>query len=310
MAIIFIFIDGLGLGAENSSNPLYISRTPFLSWLLEGNSLTVEALKKEYQHASLLGLDANLGVPGLPQSATGQATLFTGVNAAALIGRHLNGYPNEKLRGLLAEKGMFLQLQQRGFHGTFANAYRPEFFDDLAQGLKKYFSCSTLITYYGGLKFRNLEDLRTGQAVYMDITNDYLQKLGFVIPRVSPEEAGKHLVNISRNYHLTLYEHFMTDIAGHSKDYRMAAKVIQTLDSFLEAVFKHMDYAQDLLFICSDHGNLENLSVKGHTRNLVPALIVGSKREKLASLLRGKKDLAGVLPSLLEVLSSERGACS
>jgi hypothetical protein len=49
-------------------------------------------------------LDASLCVPGLPQSATGQAALLTGLNAPELMGRHIEGFPPpyEKLRGDLS----------------------------------------------------------------------------------------------------------------------------------------------------------------------------------------------------------------
>ena len=39
-----------------------------------------------------------LGIEGLPQSATGQTALFTGINAAQLLGRHLFGFPNQPFR--------------------------------------------------------------------------------------------------------------------------------------------------------------------------------------------------------------------
>ena len=116
-------------------------------------------------------------------------------------------------------------------------------------------SCSTLITYYGGLDFRNLDDLRNGQAVYMDITNKFLQEKGFKVPQVSPYEAGKTLVNISRGFDPTFFEHFITDVAGHSGDYNTAAEVIATLDSFLESVAENMDLQRDILLVSSDHGN-------------------------------------------------------
>ena len=47
--------------------------------------------------AALLGLDARLGVPGLPQSATGQTTILTGHNGPAIIGEHYGPYPNQPL---------------------------------------------------------------------------------------------------------------------------------------------------------------------------------------------------------------------
>ncbi len=303
MRIIFVFIDGIGLGKEDVNNPFVFSGTPFLYRLLEGNYLTEKALGKSFEQGVLLGMDAALGVPGRPQSATGQATLFSGINAPALIGRHLNGYPNKRLRQLLSEKGMFLQLSSHGLSGTFANAYRPEFFSDLKDGLTRYFSCSTLITYYGGIPFRSLDDLEKGRAVYMDITNNFLKKLGFDIPPVTPEEAGFRLVQIARDYDVTLYEHFITDIVGHSQDREKARDTLNTLDRFLGAVIRNMNVEEEMLLVTSDHGNLENLGIKGHTLNPVPALIVGKEYQQAAELLSRSGKITGVLPSLIKLLT-------
>jgi 2,3-bisphosphoglycerate-independent phosphoglycerate mutase len=306
MSIVFIFIDGLGLGPEHSSNPFFSSRTPFFSNLLEGGSLTIEAAERKYEKASLLALDPVMGVEGLPQSATGQTSLFTGTNAQKILGYHLRGFPNRALRNVLAEKGMFLQLKNKSLKGTFANAYRPDFFKNLSDGKKKYFSCSTLITYYAGLQFRNLDDLRNGKAVYKDITHESLNEIGLHVPPVSPLEAGKRLMTISRDYDLTLYEHFRTDMDGHKGDYHKADETLIKLDAFLGSVVENMDPENEMVFLCSDHGNMENLEVRAHTLNPVPALIIGKDHHKLASLLEKKKDISSVLPALLEMLTGNK----
>jgi len=183
MSIIFLFIDGVGLAPAGENNPFSIAATPCLSGLLEGKKLTLEAADKIYDRAALLSLDATLGVGGLPQSATGQATLFTGVNAARVLGFHLRGFPvNVKLRKLLAEKGMFKHFLEQGRRCTFANAYRPKFFRHFTGKIRRTYSCSTLINYYAGLSFRGLEEMLAGQAVYMDITNEVLQKAVMMFP--------------------------------------------------------------------------------------------------------------------------------
>ncbi|MGI6319131.1 MAG: metalloenzyme [Dethiobacteria bacterium] len=302
MSIIFIFIDGLGLGSKDESNPFFVNNTPFITKILEGSSLTREAAEKELGQASLLGLDATLGVEGLPQSATGQTTLFTGVNAAKYLGRHLRAFPNRSLKKILLEKGMFRQLHARSLKGTFANSYRPEFFHKLISGDKRHFSCSTLINYYAGLQFRNFDDLNNGDAVNMDITNHFLRERGYDVPLVSPQEAGKRLVKISRGYDLTLYEYFASDIAGHTADFAKAAEVVNKLDTFLGSVAESIDPEKELVLVTSDHGNLENMNVKIHTNNPVPALAVGKDHRKLFKLLKSRQDISGVLPSILEVL--------
>ena len=78
---ILLFLDGVGLGDPLDSNPLaHPDHAPFLHRLL-GQSLTTGL---SVQQPTLLAkpIDAGLGVPGLPQSATGQTSLYTGINAA------------------------------------------------------------------------------------------------------------------------------------------------------------------------------------------------------------------------------------
>ncbi len=302
MSIILFFIDGVGLGERNENNPFFTGATPFISSLLAGGKMTKEAAGRDYEEASLLALDAGLGVAGLPQSATGQTALFTGINGAKFLGHHLNGFPNRILRNVLAQHGIFLQLKNKSLRGTFANAYRPDFFEELKGGLEGYYSCSTLITYYAGLTFRSLEDLQKGEAVYMDITNTVLRRLGFHIPLITPQEAGKILLKIASRYSLTLFEHFLTDIAGHNRDRSFAAETVATLDAFLETVVQGLPKG-DLFLMISDHGNLEDLSKKGHTTNPVPALVVGHKRGQLVESLAKGESITALTPALLKQLT-------
>ena len=81
MRILFIFLDGVGLGADDpETNPLASVEMPNLQKLLGGNKLLAATAPFVGERATLLALDASLGVNGLPQSATGQAVLLTGIN--------------------------------------------------------------------------------------------------------------------------------------------------------------------------------------------------------------------------------------
>ncbi|HOA34671.1 MAG TPA: alkaline phosphatase family protein [Bacillota bacterium] len=302
MRVIFIFVDGVGLGEPAPENPFTFTETPFLRTLLQGNPLTREMSGFHDEKATLRGIDARLGVEGLPQSASGQAALFTGTNAPGLLGYHLNGFPNPTLRRLLTEKGIFALLRDEGYRCAFVNAYRPAFFEQLEEGLPgRRHSCSTLITYYGGLPFYNLEDLKAGKALYMDLTNELLQRMGFSVPQITPEEAGKRLADIGREFDFSLFEYFLSDYAGHLASREEAGKVITSLDRFLGAVVESLDPEQTLLILTSDHGNLEDLSHSRHTLNEVPALLIGAEavRRKIAPRLC---DLTDLLPAVREAL--------
>ena len=83
MSVLLIFIDGLGIGTRGDHNPLS-----------EIDSDLFGIFKDEQPRLPYDGrlsiTDARLGVDGLPQSATGQTTILSGINAARLIGKHLH----------------------------------------------------------------------------------------------------------------------------------------------------------------------------------------------------------------------------
>jgi 2,3-bisphosphoglycerate-independent phosphoglycerate mutase len=87
-------------------------------------------------------------------------------------------------------------------------------------------------------------------------------------------------------------------VAGHKCNYDEKERVIRTFDAFLGEIVRTMDQAGDLLLVVSDHGNLENSRIKTHTRNPVPALLVGKGREKIAGFLQKNKDLTGIFPAI------------
>ena len=102
MGIILIFIDGLGLGLDDPEiNPLLTADLSNIQNLLQVGP-TQKAVGPGIIRPNWIikAIDARLGVSGLPQSATGQTTLFTGVNAPKITGRHINAF-------LLRHYGMF-----------------------------------------------------------------------------------------------------------------------------------------------------------------------------------------------------------
>ena len=302
MRLLFIFLDGVGLGADLPSNPFVSNPTPGLEYILEGRSLSSAASGFDGLKATLLGLDAVLGVSGLPQSATGQASIFTGSNAPAYYGSHANGFPGAKLRELLASKGIFRELKRKGFKPSFANAYRPPFFDLLKRGLPgERYSCSTLAAYYGGLTFNTFDDLSSGKALFMDITNELPQKMGYDIPEITPEEGAQRLIKISSQYDFTMFEYFLTDLAGHMGEEKEAKRVITIVDRFIGALARGVDTDEMLLLITSDHGNIEDLSTKEHNLNKVPALLIGDRFVR-NSLIPNLSDLTDLMPAVFTAL--------
>src|ERR1041385_9483460 len=163
MSVLLIFIDGVGIGRRGAHNPLDGLESEFFS-VFEGEG---PALPFDGRMAIT---DTRLGFEGLPQSATGQTTILTGVNAAALIGRHLHGYPSPRLKAALAEHSIYKKLIARGKSVTFANAYTRSYFENPP----RFISATTVAAQTAGVELRMLEDLQQGRAVSHDFTNRFL----------------------------------------------------------------------------------------------------------------------------------------
>jgi len=288
MAVILVFIDGIGIGPPDpEANPFARARA---QWLRAVRGWTPPA---DGEAPMLVPVDACLGVPGLPQSATGQTALLTGLNAPGAVGRHVNGFCTTALARLLDGHTLFSRVQARGGRATFANAYTPSFFE----GKRRFLSVTTVATRGAGLRFRTLEDLRRGEAVFQDYTNRLLREQGYEVPVISPEEAGRRLARLAAQHAFTLYEYFQTDKAGHAQDMDWAVGLIEGLDRLMRSLLSQVDLDRTLVCVARDHGNLEDLRTKTHTTNPVPVLLWGRGRETVASRLR---DLTDIAPALLE----------
>ena len=296
MSILMIFVDGIGIGGNDpDTNPFARARTKHLQ-------AACGRLDRPELHAGALVVptDATLGVDGLPQSASGQTTLLTGINAARQVGRHVHGFCTRALAGILDGASLFARVRRGGGNATFANAYTPEFF----RGERRFLSVTTVAMKQAGLPFRNLDDLAKGEAVFHDITNRDLRERGHEIPFVHPEEAGRRLARLALTHDFTMYEHFQTDQAGHARDMDRAVLLLEQLDLLLDGVLGASDPDKLLVVMASDHGNVEDLTIRTHTRNPVPTMLWGTGREVVAG---GIHTLADIAPALLRYLRA-RGA--
>ena len=76
MSLIFLFIDGVGLGKEQPENPFTDRVYESFYYITNGQPFTDKARTIQNGRTFFTSIDACLGVDGLPQSGTGQATLF------------------------------------------------------------------------------------------------------------------------------------------------------------------------------------------------------------------------------------------
>jgi 2,3-bisphosphoglycerate-independent phosphoglycerate mutase len=294
--ILFVFLDGLGLAPPGPDNPLSQVPTPHLHDLL-GGPLVLDGGKDTALPSSgvtLRALDACLGVPGLPQSATGQTALFTGVNAAALVGEHVTAFPTRALREVIARHSLLKRAAEVGRRVLFANAHSELFWQMIREG-KRRMGASTLTALAADAPIPTLADLRDGRAVLWDITHEIASGyLGYELAPVSPGEAGKRLARLSAEHDLVLFESFLTDLAGHG---RIEPEwVLPRLDQFFGAVLAHRP-PETTLVVCSDHGNIEDVSTKSHTVNPVPLLAVGPAADSFYEAV----DITDVAPAIMSL---------
>ncbi len=284
---LLIFVDGLGIGP----------RDPAVNVLHGGSCPTLARLVEE-----AAPVDACLGVPGLPQSATGQTALLTGVNAAAAVGRHVEGLPGAELKGIIREHNVFSKLRARGYSCTFANAY---FTDDMEEVRTRRFQSVTTVASLAAFgEVRDTKSLLDNRAVYQDLTREFLRGRGYDGPLVSPREAAEHLLRIAEEHDFTLFEYFLTDVMAHKGTPEDVRRVLSHLDEFVAALLPFAERPGRLFVLTSDHGNIEDNRTKLHTANPVPLVALGEGAERLTAAVRSLVDFVPALlkryPSILE----------
>ena len=296
MPVIFLFIDGVGLGEAGPDNPLTDESLKGFSFISGGKPLTKKAAEVHKKNHIFAPVDATLGVKGLPQSGTGQASLFSGENASKLIGKHFGPFPHSGTKPLLRERSLFKKAQAREKSCMFVNAYPDVFFQ--RAGKRKRWTCTTLMTKSAGIRLNTLQDVKAGTAVTADLTQEAWQKkLMLDVPIITPEEAANRLIKQSVNYDLLLHEYYLTDKAGHSKQKAKAKKFLGHFDQFLWKLIRSKPESVTIV-LCSDHGNIEDLSIKPHTLNKVPLFAYGPG----APAFDSASSILDVTPGILKIL--------
>jgi hypothetical protein len=304
--VLLVFVDGVGLGPADPLRNAFASPLAALGRLLDGR-LAVDGCFPYYgRHASLVGVDATLGVDGTPQSGTGQTALLTGRDAVRLHGRHFGPWVPTRLRPLLLAENVLSRAKAAGRRVAFANAYPEEL---VAAGRRAVDSGTRLPTYLragpplaalgAGVLSRHTAALERGDAIAAEITNEgWIEHLGRrSLPRPSAAEAGLLLARIASAHDLTLFAHYATDTAGHRRDLGAAVDALRRFDAFLGGLVDALD-GDTLLVVASDHGNLEDCTT-GHTRNPALGIVAGAGHRDFAA---GMRDLTAIAPAILRSL--------
>lgn len=296
MAVVFLFIDGVGLGENNVLNPLADRPWQSFSAMAGGQAFTNQAQPIAEEEHFFKAVDATLHVDGLPQSGTGQATLFSGENAAKEIGKHFGPFPHSGTKHLLKNQSLFNKARQQGKKCSFINAY-PEIFFRKAKARNRW-SCTTLMTKSAGIPLNTTNEVKEGTAITAGITQKaWREKLGIDVPEITPKQAAGRLLTEAGKYDLLLHEYYLTDKAGHSQKKEKAHRVINRYDIFLQEIIQSKP-ADMTIVLCSDHGNVEDLSTKTHTFNKVPLYVNGPG----AHVFYEAESIMDVTPGVLRVL--------
>ncbi|CUT02412.1 hypothetical protein [Candidatus Kryptobacter tengchongensis] len=191
MSVALLFFDGIGIGENDpEKNPFARYKSKFFRAFVDSEDFNAE------YGGIIIPTDASLNVPGYPQSATGQTTIFTGVNASELMQAHINGLPTPTLRKVLLSESIFLKLKKMGKKATFANAYSKHYFELRGDRL----SATTYAVMASQIPFRWYDkELQEGKAVPADLTGEFLKRFYPDVKIITPEESGKIIASLLMN---------------------------------------------------------------------------------------------------------------
>jgi len=301
---LFLFLDGIGLGDNDpEKNPFARANMPYLQSLLGGQTLVHESAPFEGDLATLSSIDPNLGVSGLPQSATGQAVLLTGINIPAELGYHYGPKPNSEVAQYLDGKTIFSKIVKAGKKTALLSAYPPRYFEGINSG-KHLYSAIPLALTNAGITLFTKDDYYAGRALSADFTGQGWREFLNLsdAPNYEPEEAGKKLAELASQYDLSFFEYWATDYAGHKQDMDSAVRQLERFDRVLKSLLETWQHEDGLILLTSDHGNMEDLSTRRHTAANVPLLLFGSKDHR-REFQKDIRDLTGIAPAILNFLS-------
>lgn len=299
--ILMLFLDGVGLGDDVAHNPFAVADFPTLHTLSDGKRWLRDVGIQQTARSLFIPTDAQMGVAGLPQSGTGQATIITGRNIPHLIGEHYGPKPNEATRNLLDEDNFFKQVIRHGKTASLLEAYPPPWHKGINSG-KSLPSSYQYALKSAGIRFFDEADLRAGNALSGDWTGEgWRTQLGYAdMPVLTPFEAGVRLVELSRKYDFAFFAHWLTDVIGHRGTIAEATTLLTTFDGVMNGVLSAWDDSEGVVIITSDHGNIEDIGNRHHTANRVPTVIIGDPKNVFDDM-DTLADIAGRMGQILGI---------
>lgn len=299
--ILMVFLDGIGLGNDDPAvNPFAAATLPTLTALTNGKRWVRGIGVQESDRAIFVPTDPRMGIPGRPQSASGQAAILTGRNIPQLIGEHYGPRPNPAIRAILAGDNFFKQVVSHGMKAALLEAYPPRFHAALSSG-KRLPSSYQQAALEAELSLFTEDAIYSGDALSGDWTGEgWRGELGYTdTPIYTPEEGGRKMVELSRRYEFAFFSHWFTDVIGHRGTVAEGVRILELFDRVMAGVLAEWDDSEGLIIVTSDHGNMEDLSHTKHTENDVPTLIIGADKARFAEGLHTLADLVSRMADFL-----------
>ncbi len=292
-----IFMDGVGIGKKDYEyNPFFKYGFKTFSEIF-GEIPHLDKQKLKGNNSFLFPVDASMGIPDIPLSGTGQTSIFCGINAPKLIGKHFGPYPYSTLVPIIKEKNIFRSFMEREKKVSFVNAYPKQFFDYVNSGRRRL-SVTTLSCIMNGMRLNNISDIHKGKALSADINNrHFVERMNYKLKIIKAETAADRLIQIGSKNHFTLFEIFHTDHLGHGRNSEWLEYTTGILDRFLFHMITNLKKDMTLV-VCSDHGNFEDLSIKMHTLNPAIGITAGKNAEQLSKKI---KKLYDIKPAIMEM---------